>query len=297
MFTHQKDLAYTVRVDNPNPMYARMLQQAIGGPEGELRVMSQYLFQGFNARGPDQYRDMLLSTATEEIGHVELLATAVCMNLEGAKADVVDQVATNPLIAARMGGVDPRHFLSMGLGATTGDANGVPFTTAYVDSGGNLRADMRANVAAEAIGRTLATRLYEATDDPGMKDMWRFLIARDTMHQQQWLAVLEELEDPANAPGDFENEGEFAETAYTFFNHTDTPPPVDARWTSGPSLDGKGTFKVADPAPALGGMPQLEDAPPDVHRGPEATRAPANGGGDGAAASAMGAIKALIGGG
>jgi Mn-containing catalase len=177
------------------------------------------------------------------------------------------------------------------------DANGVPFNANCVDTGGNLIANMRANVAAEAIGRTLATRLYELTDDPGMKDLLRFLIARDTMHQQQWLAVLEELEDPANAPGDFENEGEFAETAYTFFNHTDTPPPVDARWTSGPSLDGKGTFKVADPAPALGGMPQLEDAPPDVHRGPEATRAPANGGGDGAAASAMGAIKALIGGG
>jgi hypothetical protein len=46
-----------------------------------------------------------------------------------------------------------------------------------------------------------------STNDPGMKDMWRFLIARDTMHQQQWLAVLEELDDPANAPGDFEERG------------------------------------------------------------------------------------------
>ena len=35
------------------------------------------------------------------------------------------------------------------------------------------------------------------TDDPGMKDMLRFLIARDTMHQEQWLAVLEELGGPA----------------------------------------------------------------------------------------------------
>jgi hypothetical protein len=123
-----------------------------------------------------------------------------CMNLEGAKSEVVDQVATNSMIAARMGGIDPRHFLSTGGGATPADANGVPFSAGYIDAGGNLRADMRANAAAEAIGRTLACRLYEATDDPGMKDMWRFLIARDTMHQQQWLAVLEELEDPANAP-------------------------------------------------------------------------------------------------
>ena len=45
----------------------------------------QYLFQGWGYRGPDKYRDMILSTATEEIGHIELLATAVSMNLEGAK--------------------------------------------------------------------------------------------------------------------------------------------------------------------------------------------------------------------
>jgi Mn-containing catalase len=100
---------------------------------------------------------------------------------------------------------------------------------------------------AEAIGRTLATRLYELTDDPGMQDMLRFLIARDTMHQQQWLAVLEELgpEMAANAPGDFENEAPHDIHAYSFFNHLmDETMPLDARWTSGPSLDGKGTFTV-----------------------------------------------------
>jgi Mn-containing catalase len=279
MFFHHSDLAYKVRVDNPNPMYARMLQQAIGGPEGELRVMSQYLFQGFNARGPARYRDMLLSTGTEEIGHIEVLATAVCLNLEGAKSELVDQVATNPMIAARMGGIDPRHFLSTGGGATPADANGVPFTAGYIDAGGNLRADMRANVAAEAIGRTLATRLYEATDDPGMKDMWRFLIARDTMHQQQWLAVLEELEDPANAPGDFENEGEFANIAYGFFNHADVAPPADASWTTGPSLDGKGEFHVVDPKDHAAPRPELQEAPHDMHRGPEGTKASQTGNG------------------
>jgi Mn-containing catalase len=39
---------------------------------------------------------------------------------------------------------------------------------------------MYANIAAEATGRALATRLYNITDDPGMKDMFSFLIARDT---------------------------------------------------------------------------------------------------------------------
>jgi Mn-containing catalase len=274
VFFHHRDLAYTVRVDNPNPVFARMLQQAIGGPEGELRVMTQYMFQGFGYRGPKKYRDMLLATATEEIGHVEVLATAVAMNLEGAKSEMVDDVVTNPAVAARMGALEPRHYLSGGLSAMPSDANGVPFNANCVDAGGNLIANMRANVAAEAIGRTLATRLYELTDDPGMQDMLRFLIARDTMHQQQWLAVLEELgpEMAANAPGDFENEAPHDTHAYSFFNHLmDETMPVDARWTSGPSLDGKGTFTVNEPAPALGQEPVLEPAPPEVHAGVEAT--------------------------
>ena len=280
MFFHHRDLAYTVRVDNPNPVFARMLQQAIGGPEGELRVMTQYMFQGFGYRGPTKYRDMLLATATEEIGHVEVLATAVAMNLEGAKSEMVDDVVTNPAVAARMGALEPRHYLTGGLSALPSDANGVPFNANSVDTGGNLIANMRANVAAEAVGRTLATRLYELTDDPGMRDMLRFLIARDTMHQQQWLAVLEELgpEMATNAPGDFENEAPHDTHAYAFFNHLmDEKIPADARWASGPSFDGKGSFSVNDPAPALGQEPELQPAPPEVHAGAEAT-APGNGG-------------------
>jgi len=280
MFVHQKELAYRVRCDKPNPAFARMLQQAIGGPEGELRVMMQYLFQAWSERGPARYRDMLLATATEEIGHVEMLATAVAMNLEGAKAATVDDVVTNPLVAARMGGIEPRHFLTSGLGALPSDANGVPFSAAYVDVGGNLIANMRANVAAEAVGRSLVTRLIELTDDPGMIDMLRFALARDTMHQQQWLAVLEELppEEALNAPGDVPNDADHEQYAYAFFNHTDTKLPDDARFVSGTSLDGLGRFTQLHPAPALGQEPNLAPAPPSAHAGRLAT---GDGNGDG----------------
>ena len=106
MFLHHQDLAFKVRVDNPNPVFARMLQQAIGGPEREIRVAMQYLFQGWGYPGPDKYRDMILSTATEEIGHIELLAAAVSMNFEGAKSEQVDEIVTNPMVAARMGALE-----------------------------------------------------------------------------------------------------------------------------------------------------------------------------------------------
>jgi Mn-containing catalase len=280
MFQHIKELAYTVRVDKPNPVFARMLQQAIGGPEGEMRVMNQYLFQAWGARGPKKYRDMLLATGTEEIGHIEVLATAVAMNLEGMPSQQMDDVVTSPLVAARMGGIEPRHYLSAGFGPMPSDANGVPFNAACIDAAGNLTANMRANAAAEAVGRTLAARLRELTDDPGMKDMLSFLIARDTMHQQQWLAAIEDIGDTFQAaPNDVADEGDYRQWAYAFFNHSDTPMAPDARWATGRSLDGKGEFSVREPAPALGQEPELKPGPPAAHAGLEATDGDADGGG------------------
>ena len=229
MFVHHKELAYTVRVDKPNPVFARLLQQAIGGPEGEMRVMNQYMFQAWGTRGPKRYRDMLLSTATEEMGHIELLATAVAMNLEGAPEAMIDDVVTNPVVAARMGGLDPRHLLTSGLGATPADANGVPFNANCLDISGNLLANLHANVATESVGRVLAARLRDLTDDPGMKDMLSYLIARDTMHQQQWLAAIEELNPEHRAiPVEVPDENGFEQYSHAFVHHADVEPPADA---------------------------------------------------------------------
>ena len=50
MFYHDGKLQYEVRVDKPDPQFAKMLQQAIGGIEGEMKVCLQYLFQAFNMR-------------------------------------------------------------------------------------------------------------------------------------------------------------------------------------------------------------------------------------------------------
>lgn len=84
MFLHQKRLQYRSKPDRPDPLFAMKLQEVIGGQWGEISVMMQYLFQGWNCRGPAKYRDMLLDVATEEIGHVEMLATMVAHLLEGA---------------------------------------------------------------------------------------------------------------------------------------------------------------------------------------------------------------------
>lgn len=260
MFYCDKQLQYEVRVDRPNPHFAKMLQQAIGGVEGEIRVCLQYLFQAWGNRGPAKYRDMLLHTGTEEIGHIEMLATAVALNLQNAPVSFQEEMAAqNGAVGAVLGGMNARHVLSAGLAAMPVNADGVPFDCSHVYASGNLAADMYANVTAESTGRLLATRLYTMTDDPGMKDMLSYLIARDTMHQNQWLAVIEEVGGLSAhpIPNSFDQSYERQEFSYAFLaTGADQGDVPQGRWTAGASIDGRGDFSVATqpgaPRPDLG---------------------------------------------
>ncbi len=265
MFYTDGKLQFPVRVERPNPVFAKALQQAIGGVEGEIRVCLQYMFQAFGARGPAKYRDLLLNTATEEIGHIEMLATAVALNLEGAPLSIQEDVSADVAGGAVLNGMDMRHVLSTGLAALPSDANGVPFDASHVYASGNLAADMYSNVCAESTGRVLAVRLYNMTDDPGMKEMLSFLIARDTMHQQQWLAAIEDMggfEKNLPIPNSFPQEKEASEFSYAYFGHMVDGSIPEGRWTSGPSMDGKGEFRPQRSEP-MGGKPSLAPARPD----------------------------------
>jgi Mn-containing catalase len=277
MYYCDKRLQYPVRVEKPDPLFARQLQQAIGGVEGEIRVCMQYFFQAWGARGPStKFRDMLLNTATEEIGHIEMLATAVALNLEGAPASMQESAAlTNSVVktvmsgentATLMAGIIQKTLLSSGMSAMPVDSDGVPFNMSHIYASGNLAADMYSNVAAESTGRVLAVRLYNATDDAGMKDMLSYLIARDTMHQNQWLAAIEDMGGAAAnvpIPNSFPQASENQQFNYNFFVSTaDGSLPPDAPWNNGPSVDGKGTFSVFKNAP-MGEEPVLGPARPD----------------------------------
>lgn len=69
------------------------------------------------------------------------------------------------------GGMNARHILSTGLAALPVNAASVLFDCShvYAYARGNLAGDVYANVTAEAIGRILAVRLYNMTNDPGMR--------------------------------------------------------------------------------------------------------------------------------
>ena len=266
MFYTDNRLQFPVRVETPDPLFARALQQAIGGVEGEIRVAMQYFFQACGARGNPKFRDLLMNTAAEELGHIEMLATAVALNMNGAPLAAQEETAADPVAGSVLGGINLKNLLSAGLSAMPVDSDGVPFNMSHIYASGNIAADMTANVTAESTGRLLATRLWNMTNDPGMKEMLAFLIARDTMHQNQWLAALEELGGPAGVfpiPNSFPREQENQDFSYLYLGfQRDGSEPAQGRWSEGPSIDGKGSFATRAMEP-LGEKPDLGAARPN----------------------------------
>ena len=43
MFKHEKKLFHPVEVEGPNPQYAALLQEQLGGANGELKAAMQYM--------------------------------------------------------------------------------------------------------------------------------------------------------------------------------------------------------------------------------------------------------------
>jgi Mn-containing catalase len=280
MYVRNNRLQYPVRVEQPDPILAKQVQELLGGKYGEFTVMNQYLQQGWGVRGAESnptlthIKDLLLDTAMEEIMHVEMLSTMVGLLLTGATPEQQAQAAaTSPAVAAVMGGMNPQHVIVSGLGAQYADSMGNPWNGSYVTVSGNVAADMYTNAICEMQGRLQAARVRELTDDSGVRDTLSFMLARDLLHQQQWLAVIEELGGPtavlpipAQIPA--ESLGKHASVAYAVMAYSEDPAATTSgqgRWASGPSLDGKGEFSyIAEPY-AEGVSVDLPAAPAAVY--------------------------------
>lgn len=264
MFFHVKELQYQAAPERPDPVYARKLQEVLGGQFGEMTVMMSYLFQGWNCRGPEKYRDMLLDIGTEEIAHVEMLSVMIARLLEDAPLKVQEDAAANPAVGAAMGGLDmrdvvagmsPQHSIVSGLGASPKDSVGFPWVGNYIAASGNLLADFRFNLMAESQGNLQVSRLYEMTDDQGVRDMLSFMMARDFMHQNQWAAAIEQLRtdglEEFLVPGTMPFDRVQMEQASVFWNCSAGTESGKGRWAKGPTLDGTGNeFQYfAEPEP------------------------------------------------
>ena len=172
MFYNVQRLINEIVPDEPDPAAANALQEGLGGQFGEMRTMMQYLFQSFNFRGKAKpYRDLMYGIGTEEISHVELMATTIATLLDGSPR--YQGKASDPLDKPASGGKTPleialhqsniHHYLVGAQGALPVDAAGNPWSGSYVYNSGNLVLDLLYNLMLESTGRLQKCRLYEMT--------------------------------------------------------------------------------------------------------------------------------------
>ena len=154
MFFHRQEVQYKATPDKPDAVYARKLQEVLGGQYGEITVAMQYMFQGWNMHIPGKYRDLVFGIGSEEFGHVEMLATMIAQLVEKSPIGVTeDAVQSDPAVAAVIGGTDLQHAIVSGAGARPVDSMGNPWQGSYVTASGNLMADFTSNANAEMQGR------------------------------------------------------------------------------------------------------------------------------------------------
>lgn len=281
MFFHVKELQYQAKPERPDALYARKLQELLGGKMGEMTVMTSYLLQGWSCRGPQKYRDMLLDIGTEEIAHVEMLSVMISRLLEGAPVNVQEDVVTkNPAVAATMGGtnmtdavfagLNPQHLIVTGEGPALMDSVGTPWSGAFAVASGNLLADFRWNLMAESQGNLQVGRLYQMTDDAGVRDMLSFNLARDFMHQNQWQAAIEDLHADGLhtflVPDTMPMDRVMMDQAHTFWNCSAGTQSQAGRWAKGQTPDGMGSFDfIEHPRPLTEDMGQGGPGDPRLH--------------------------------
>jgi len=182
MFKHDKQLLKDVRVDGPNPNYANMLQEQLGGPHGELKAAMQYLSQSFRIKDP-RIKDLFLDIASEELGHMEMVATLVNL-LNGHQIDAQNTTVGNV-----------EASVITGLTPMLANASGYPFTGAYINETGDLAADILSDIAAEQRAKVVYQYLYRQINDSGVKEAIDFLLNREEAHNTLFRQAFNMLEE------------------------------------------------------------------------------------------------------
>lgn len=233
MFMHNKRLMYTVRVSEQNPALATFMLEQFGGPQGELAAAMRYFSQGL-AEDDAGRKDMLLDIATEEMSHLEVIGSIVCMLCKGVKGKLAEGVKDGELMAEiTKGGESHTLSLLFGGGAALINSAGVPWTAAYVDTIGEPTADLRSNIAAEARAKIVYERLINVTDDPGIKDALGFLMTREIAHQKSFEKALYSIE-PNFPPGKLPGMKDFTDK---YYNMSQGDGDAQGPWNTGPQWE------------------------------------------------------------
>lgn len=182
MFKHEKQLFHPVAVDGTNPQYAALLQEQLGGANGELKAAMQYISQSFRIKDP-AIKDLFLDIAAEELGHMEMVAQTINL-LNGHDVDAASVPA----------GEIQTHVL-LGLNPGLLNASGYSWTSDYVTVTGDLCADILSNIASEQRAKVVYEYLYRQINDKKVRETIDFLLNREEAHNSMFRAAFNKVQD------------------------------------------------------------------------------------------------------
>lgn len=182
MFLHDKKLLQDVRVEKANPYYAVLMQEQLGGGNGELKAALQYISQSFRIKDPT-IKDLFLDIGAEELSHMEMVAQTINL-LNGHDVDAT-KVESGEIQA---------HVLT-GLAPDLVNSSGAPWTANYVNVTGDIAADLLSNIAAEQRAKVVYEYLYRQINDKYVRDTIDFLLNREEAHNALFREALNKVQN------------------------------------------------------------------------------------------------------
>ncbi|MBQ2765347.1 MAG: manganese catalase family protein [Firmicutes bacterium] len=209
MFKHEKQLLHPVEVERPNPQYAALMQEQLGGGNGELKAAMQYMAQSFRIKDPE-IKDMFMDIAAEELCHMEMIAQTITL-LNGHDVD-----------AASVPAGEIQTHVQIGLAPGLINASGYSWTADYVTVTGDLCADLLSNIASEQRAKVVYEYLYRQIEDKKVRATIDFLLNREEAHNAMFRKAFNKVRE-SGSHRDFGTTPD----AQWYFNLSD-PSPEDS---------------------------------------------------------------------
>ena len=149
-----------------------------GGPDGELGASLRYLSQRYTMPFPE-LKGLLTDIGTEELGHLEMVATIVHQLTRNMTEEEVKKAGLQ------------EYFVDHTAGIYTQFASGTPWNAATFAVKGDIITDLVENLAAEQKARTTYDNILRLSDDPDVNNVIRFLREREIVHFQRFGEAIE----------------------------------------------------------------------------------------------------------
>ena len=208
MFKHEKTLLHECKVERPNPQYAVLLQEQLGGGNGELKAAMQYIAQSFRVKDPE-IKDLFLDIGAEELSHMEMVGTLINL-LTGHDVDY-----------QQVGAGEIQSHVLLGLNPGLINSSGYSWTGDYVTVTGDLCADLLSNIASEQRAKVVYEYLYRQINDKYVRETIDFLLNREEAHNAMFREAFNKVQDT----GSNQDFG-VTEDSKLFFNLS-TPSPAN----------------------------------------------------------------------